>query len=243
MGAMATTDAPGAPGGAATLDALLRRLAADRVLPVVALEEAATAPALAAALADGGLGTIEITFRTPAAAAAIAAVRSARPAHLVGAGTILHPSQADDAVAAGAAFLVTPGTNPRVLDHALALGIPVVPGIATPTELEAVLERGLRVAKLFPAGPLGGPAYARALAGPYPMARLLPTGGIGPAELAAWLAVPTVLAVGGSWLAPREALAEGELTRVRALAAEAVAVARDAAPPAPLPGPPGGGAT
>jgi len=192
------------------------------VVPVVALTRADDAVPVVAALRAGGLPSIEITFRTAAAVEAIERVRDALPDVLLGAGTVLRPDQADAAVAAGARFVVTPGFNPRVVDHCLARSIPVVPGVATPGEVEAALERGIELVKFFPAEALGGTRFLAAVAGPYPTVRFVPSGGLRSEHLAEYLALPNVAACGGTWLAPADTVAAGDWLRVEEHAREAV---------------------
>lgn len=194
------------------------------VLPVVTVVSSEQAVPLAEALLAGGLACVEITFRSDAAAAAIRAIRSHVPGMLVGAGTVLTVAQADAAVEAGAAFLVSPGFGPDVVDLAQARGVPMLPGIATPTELQAALRRDLRVVKVFPAAVLGGPAFLQALEAPYPMMRFVPTGGVTAANLADYLALDCVAAVGGTWLARASTIAAGAWGEVERLAREAAAI-------------------
>ncbi|MFF3737913.1 bifunctional 4-hydroxy-2-oxoglutarate aldolase/2-dehydro-3-deoxy-phosphogluconate aldolase [Streptomyces sp. NPDC002566] len=197
-------------------------LAGSRLLPVLTVASAASAGPLADALAAGGARCAEVTLRTPDAEQALKAM-AAHGALTVGAGTVLTPDQAERAVAAGARFLVSPGFDAEVIDKAKELGVPVVPGAATATELMCALKAGLDTVKLFPAEPLGGTRMIRALAAPFPQARFVPTGGIGPDRLASYLAHPAVLAVGGSWMAADGHLERGEYAEIRRLTAEAVA--------------------
>ena len=197
-------------------------LRAVGVIPVVALDRAEDALPLVDALSVGGLACAEITFRTSSAAAAIAAVRAERPGVLVGAGTILTIAQADAAIEAGASFLVAPGFNPAVVRHSLDRGIPIVPGVCTPSEIELALGFELTLLKLFPAGPIGGPAYIKALTGPYPMVRFVPTGGITIGNLGDYLAIKAVVACGGTWLTRADMIRAGDFAGVEALAREAV---------------------
>jgi 2-dehydro-3-deoxyphosphogluconate aldolase/(4S)-4-hydroxy-2-oxoglutarate aldolase len=199
-------------------------LARAGVLPVVTVASAEQAVPLAQALLAGGLACIEITFRSEAAADAIRAVRSGVPEMLLGAGTVLTTDQADAAIDAGASFLVSPGFGPDVVDHARARGVAMLPGIATPTELQAALARDLRIVKVFPAAVLGGPAFLQALQAPYPMMRFVPTGGVTPASLPEYLALDCVAAVGGTWLARPGTIASGAWDEVERLAREAAAV-------------------
>jgi 2-dehydro-3-deoxyphosphogluconate aldolase / (4S)-4-hydroxy-2-oxoglutarate aldolase len=194
------------------------------VLPVVTVTSPQQAVPLAEALLAGGLACVEITFRSDAAVDAIRAIRSRVPGMLVGAGTVLTTAQADAAIDAGAAFLVSPGFGPDVVDRALARGVAMLPGIATPTELQAALARDLRVVKVFPAAVLGGPAFLQALQAPYPMMRFVPTGGVTPATLPEYLALDCVAAVGGTWLARGPVIASGAWDEVERLAREAAAI-------------------
>jgi 2-dehydro-3-deoxyphosphogluconate aldolase/(4S)-4-hydroxy-2-oxoglutarate aldolase len=198
------------------------------IVPVVTLSRPEQGVPIAEALLAGGLTSVEITLRSDAAMAAIEAIRARVPGLLVGAGTVLTTAQADAAIAAGASFLVAPGFNPAVVDHVLGLGIPMLPGVCTPSEIEQALERGLQLVKFFPAAAMGGVGYLRALAGPYPMLRYVPTGGITPENLAEYLALRSVVAVGGTWLATHDVVAAGEWDTVRDLAAGAAAMFRRA---------------
>lgn len=175
------------------------RLNDARVLPALAITAADTAGLIARTLGDSGLGCVEITFRTAAAEAAIAQA-SALPDVCVGAGTVRSPDQARAAAKAGARFIVTPGTNPAVIEICHELGLPVFPGVATPTEVERAMELGCTVLKLFPAAVLGGPDLLRALAPVYPDATFIPTGGITEANAAEYLRLANVLAVAGTWI-------------------------------------------
>jgi 2-dehydro-3-deoxyphosphogluconate aldolase/(4S)-4-hydroxy-2-oxoglutarate aldolase len=198
------------------------------VVPVVTVSRPEQGVSIAEALLAGGLTCVEITFRSDAAPAAIESIRAHLPGLLVGAGTVLTTAQADAAIAAGASFVVAPGLNPAVVDHVLGRGIPMLPGVCTPSEIEQALARGLRLVKLFPAAAMGGVGFLRALAGPYPMVRYFPTGGITPANVAEYLAVPFVAAVGGTWLATPDVVAAGEWETIRGLAADAAAMVRRA---------------
>lgn len=179
--------------------AILERLATARVIPVASFDDADRAEATARALARAGLGCIEVTFRTPAAAAAIRRARAV-DGMLVGAGTVLSPEQAHQAADAGAEFALAPGLSDDVVRACAAIGMPFFPGVATASEIERARALGLRTLKVFPAATVGGPAFLRAVSATYPDVRFIPTGGIGPESLADYLAVPSVLAVGGSWL-------------------------------------------
>ncbi|NEC26305.1 bifunctional 4-hydroxy-2-oxoglutarate aldolase/2-dehydro-3-deoxy-phosphogluconate aldolase [Streptomyces sp. SID8111] len=188
------------------------------VVPVVVVEDAADAVPLARALVAGGLPAVEVTLRTPAALDAIRAVAAEVPGAVVGAGTVLTPRQADDAVGAGARFLVSPGWTELLLEAMRASGVPFLAGVSTASEVVALLERGVREMKFFPAEASGGTAYLRALAGPLPQARFCPTGGVGPDNAPDYLALPNVGCVGGSWMVPADAVAAGDWARVERLA-------------------------
>lgn len=195
---------------------------------MVVLEDAAAAAPLAAALTAGGLHSVEVTFRTDAAADAIRAMAE-RPDLLVGAGTVLTPAQVDRAVAAGARFVVSPGFGPAVVRHCQELGLPVFPGAATATEIQLALDAGLDTVKFFPAEQLGGLAMIKALAAPFRSVRFIPTGGVNTTNLPDYLGHPAVLAVGGTWMVAPALLAAGRWDEVTRLTAAAVAAARTAA--------------
>ncbi|MFJ9925031.1 2-keto-3-deoxy-phosphogluconate aldolase [Streptomyces misionensis] len=188
------------------------------VVPVVVLPDASVAVPLARALVAGGLPAIEVTLRTPAALDAIRAIADEVPRAVVGAGTVITPEQVDACVAAGARFLVSPGWTQALLDAMRGSGVPFLPGVSTASEVVALLERGVRDMKFFPARAAGGTEYLRSLAGPLPQARFCPTGGIGPATAPEYLALPNVGCVGGSWMVPADAVAERDWARIEALA-------------------------
>jgi 2-dehydro-3-deoxyphosphogluconate aldolase/(4S)-4-hydroxy-2-oxoglutarate aldolase len=196
-------------------ESIVDRLRALRVVPVIVIDSPRDAIPLATALADGGLPCAEITFRTPAAVEALTHIASERPDFLVGAGTVLTPQQADVARRAGAAFAVAPGTNPRIVAHCANIGLPFYPGVATPSDLEAALELGVRTMKFFPAEPLGGVKYLKALAAPYGDVSFMPTGGITRDTLAGYLGFSRIVACGGSWMAPADWIASGSFDRIR----------------------------
>jgi 2-dehydro-3-deoxyphosphogluconate aldolase / (4S)-4-hydroxy-2-oxoglutarate aldolase len=209
----------------------LERIATFGVVPVVVIDDVDAAPSLGEALCAGGLPCAEVTFRTGAAAGALEIL--AGDARLtVGAGTVLDVTAVQRAVSAGAQFIVSPGLDLEVVRRCGELGVPVIPGVATPTEAIAARREGLTAMKLFPAEALGGLPWLSALAAPLPDLQFIPTGGIGPAELPGYLRHPAVLAVGGSWIAPRALLRACEFDQIVALASDAVAsvaAARDAA--------------
>lgn len=194
------------------------------VLPVVTVEAAREAVTLARALVAGGLRAIEITLRTPAGLDAIRAVAAEVPDAIPGAGTVLGAGDLEAAARAGARIAVSPGATPALLAAAASGPLPYLPAVATASELMRVLEAGFSAAKLFPAAALGGVAAVRALAGPFPGVRFCPTGGIDLRSAPPYLALPNVLCVGGSWLAPRDALASGDAARLERLARQAASL-------------------
>jgi len=203
---------------------VLSALGAARLVPVVVLDDAADADALAGALVAGGLPVAEVTFRTAAAQDSIRAM-AARGDILVGAGTILNVAQVDQAVAAGAQYIVSPGLSRAVVERCAELGVLALPGAITASEVTAALELGLTTVKFFPAGTSGGAPAIKALSAPFGGVRFVPTGGVGPKNLADYLALPAVVAVGGSWMCPRDLVKAGDFAGITALTAEAVALA------------------
>lgn len=204
------------------LENALRQL---RIVPVIEIADAGDAVALGKTLVDAGLPVAEVTFRTPAAAASIARMVEEVPGLLVGAGTVLSEADVDAAVDAGAHFLVSPGLNAAVVERARRAGIPIVPGVTSPTEIEAARALGLRLLKLFPAEAVGGLPLVKAFAAPYSDVAFMPTGGITPDSVAAWLQVPNVAACGGSWIATRADIAGQRWDDIRAKASQAVRLA------------------
>ena len=201
---------------------LLLKIEALRVLPVIKIRRAESAEALAAALIAGGLPAAEITFRTDAAEESIRRMAKAYPEMLNGAGTVLTPDQADRAMAAGATFIVSPGLNPKVVEHCVKKGYPVIPGICTPSELECALGFGLEAVKFFPAEAAGGLKMIKAMSAPYGAVRFMPTGGINQNNIKDYLAFPKVLCCGGSWMVPEDKLEAGDYEAITALVREAV---------------------
>jgi 2-dehydro-3-deoxyphosphogluconate aldolase/(4S)-4-hydroxy-2-oxoglutarate aldolase len=193
-------------------------------VPVIVLDDAAAALPLADALLAGGLPCLEVTFRTSAAAAAIALIAAERPEVLIGAGTVLTTAQAAQAQAAGARFVVTPGFGAAVVDWCLEHELPVFPGVCTPTDIELGLARGLDTLKFFPAEPIGGLPYLKAIAAPYGAVRFIPTGGINAANLGSWLGFKSVVACAGSWMAPAEWIRSGAFGRISEETRRAVSV-------------------
>lgn len=216
---MTTTNVP------LTAATVRERFAALRILPVIVIDDPEDAVPLAAALRDGGLPCAEITLRTPRALEALRRIATEVPDMLVGAGTVLTPEQARAARAAGARFIVAPGFNPAVVDYCLAQEIPVFPGVCTPTEIERALGHGLSVLKFFPAEPMGGLAFLKAIAAPYTGVSFMPTGGIGPSNLASYLGFSRVVACGGSWMAPNDLIAARQFDQIRSVTQAAVVLA------------------
>ena len=198
------------------------------LVPVVKIDRAEDAVDLGRALLAGGLPCAEITFRTEAAEEAIRRISASVPDIILGAGTVLSVDQADRAVSAGAQFIVSPGFNQKVVDWCLDKKIPVTPGVATPTEIDMALDKGLNILKFFPAEALGGLATLKAIAAPYVGVKFIPTGGINPANLADYLAHPSVHCCGGSWLVKANLIAAGKFGEITQLAREAVSVVRQA---------------
>lgn len=214
---MTSSATPSAPSDASVLDLA-------PVVPVVVLHDAADAVPLARALVAGGLPAIEVTLRTPAALEAIRAMAAEVPGAVVGAGTVISPQHVRDTVGAGARFLVSPGWTDALLEAMKSSGVPFLPGVSTTSEVVALLERGVREMKFFPAEAAGGTAYLKALSAPLPQARFCPTGGISLASAPSYLALPNVGCVGGSWMVPGDAVAAKDWDRVARLAAEAAAL-------------------
>ncbi|SET55238.1 bifunctional 4-hydroxy-2-oxoglutarate aldolase/2-dehydro-3-deoxy-phosphogluconate aldolase [Oceanicella actignis] len=194
------------------------------VIPVLTVADARTAGPLARALTAGGLYALEVTLRTPAALDAIRAMAQEAPDAVVGAGTLTEPAHVEAALAAGARFGVSPGATPALLEAARAAGLPLLPGVATPSEAMAAMERGYRTLKFFPAEVNGGVAALRAWSGPLAELRFCPTGGISRANAPDYLALGNVLCVGGSWIAPPELIAAEDWEQITRLAAEAAAL-------------------
>jgi 2-dehydro-3-deoxyphosphogluconate aldolase/(4S)-4-hydroxy-2-oxoglutarate aldolase len=204
---------------------LVDRLVQLKIVPVIVIDDPSAAGLLATALVDGGLPCAEVTFRTAAAGEALRAMSESSPDLLLGAGTVLSVAQAKEARSAGAMFIVAPGFNPAVVDHCLDHGIPVFPGVCTPTDIEAAFGKGITTVKFFPAEQIGGLKYLKAIAAPYTMMRFIPTGGINADNLRSYLAFDRVIACGGSWMAPAEWIASRGFARIRDETARAVRVA------------------
>lgn len=209
------------------MDSMLSKIGQIGIVPVIAISDVEKAVPLAKALAAGGIPCAEITFRTAEGEEAIRRIAREVPEVLVGAGTVLTTEQADRAIDAGARFIVTPGFNPRVVDHCLAKGMPITPGCSTPSDMEQAIERGLEVVKFFPAEQSGGLAYIKAVAAPYSMLRFMPTGGISAKNLKEYLSFNKVLACGGSWMVRKELIDAGRFDEITRLCVEAVAIAKE----------------
>ncbi len=196
-------------------------LALSPVMPVVVIDDAKHAAPMAHALRAGGLRTIEVTLRTPAALDAIRAIARETLEVVVGAGTVLNEADLNAAIEAGAAYALSPGATPELMRAALKAPIPFIPGIATSSELMAGLDLGYRCFKFFPAEQLGGVAGLKAIGGPLPKARFCPTGGIGPDAVEKYLALSNVMCVGGSWVTPADKMKSGDWAGIEALARQA----------------------
>jgi 2-dehydro-3-deoxyphosphogluconate aldolase / (4S)-4-hydroxy-2-oxoglutarate aldolase len=194
-----------------------------RLVPVIAIKDADLAPELAAALAAGGLPIVEITMRTEAAASAMSKIAASGAKVTLLAGTVTTPEQAKLAMDSGAELVISPGLNTRVVEHCLKHDIPVLPGVCTPTEIEAARNYGLKYLKFFPAEAYGGVKTLKALADVYGAFGFMPTGGINAQNLGDYLKLPIVLACGGSWMAPSDLIAQRKLEAIQLLVKEAVA--------------------
>ena len=206
---------------------LMNKLFRIGVIPVVVLNDANDSLPLAERLVKGGLPCAEITFRTNAAEESIRRMTRAFPEMTIGAGTVLSCDQADRAVDAGASFIVSPGLNPRVTEHVISKGIPMIPGICTPTEIEAALQFDLKVLKFFPAEPCGGLKMIKALASPYNGISFIPTGGIGPGNIRDYLVFDRIVACGGSWMVSNAMIKDGRFDEIEALTREAAGIVHE----------------
>lgn len=201
-----------------------KRIEELKLVPVVKLNSAGDAAPVAEALCKGGLPVAEVTFRTLAALESIRIMRDRFPQMLTGAGTVVNVEQAEKAFEAGAQFIVSPGMSRAVIEFALGKGIPVYPGACTPTEIMTAMEYGLEIVKFFPAKQYGGLETIKALAGPFPSVRFMPTGGISQQNLKEHLACEKIVACGGSWMVNEGDIKAGNFDRVRELTAEAVSI-------------------
>ena len=206
----------------AQMNDILEKISEIKIVPVVAIDRAEDAENLGRALVNGGIPCAEVTFRTDAAEEAIRILSEKFPEMLVGAGTVLKTEQVDRAIAAGAKFIVSPGLNPKVVGYCVDKGIPMVPGCANPSDIEAALEFDLEVVKFFPAEALGGLKLIKAMAAPYGNVKFMPTGGINANNICDYLAFNKVIACGGSWMVDKKLIAEGKFDEIERLCKEAV---------------------
>ena len=197
------------------------------IIPVVVLDDAKDAKPLGQALMEGGLPCAEVTFRTEAAEESIRILTKEFPDMLVGAGTVLTTEQVDRAVAAGAKFIVSPGTNPRIVKYCVERNIPITPGTANPSDVEQALENGLDVVKFFPAEPLGGLKLIKAMAAPYVGVKFMPTGGINANNVREYLAYDRILACGGSWMVSSDLVKAGDFAKITELTREAADIVKE----------------
>ncbi|MCI9083167.1 MAG: bifunctional 4-hydroxy-2-oxoglutarate aldolase/2-dehydro-3-deoxy-phosphogluconate aldolase [Lachnospiraceae bacterium] len=205
---------------------ITEQLKLTRIIPVVVLNDTANAKPLAKALCDGGLPCAEITFRAEGAAECIQIMSQEYPEMLIGAGTVLTSAQADQAMKAGASFIVSPGLNPTVVKHCIKKKYPIIPGINNPTGIETALSMGLTLVKFFPAEVSGGLEMIKALSAPYPQIQFMPTGGINLENLHTYLACDKVTACGGSWMVKDDLIKAGNFEEIQRLTQEAVRTVR-----------------
>ena len=205
----------------------VEQVAACGVVPVVVLEDAEQAVPTAKALLAGGINAMEITFRTSAAKASIAKVAAEVPEMIVGAGTVINVEQLRDALEAGAKFIVSPGSSAEVIAEAMKRNVPVMPGVVTPSEIMLGLALGVKVFKFFPAESFGGLKTIKALCGPFPQIRFIPTGGINQANAAEYFKNPKIVAVGGSWMVTKDMVAAGDFAGITEKSAAATALCRE----------------
>ena len=206
---------------------MMKKLQKIGIVPVVVLNDVKDALPLAERLVRGGLPCAEVTFRTAAAEESIRQMAKAYPDMIIGAGTVLTCEQADRAIDAGAKFIVSPGFNPKVTEYVLKKGVPMTPGVCTPTEIEAALQFDLDVLKFFPAEPSGGLKMIKALAAPYVGLNFMPTGGIGAGNVRDYLAYDRIVACGGSWMVSGSLVKEGKFDEIEALVKEAADIVKE----------------
>ena len=204
------------------MNEILEKISKIKIVPVVALDRAEDALPLGEALVKGGIPCAEVTFRTAAAEEAIRLMSKEFPDMLIGAGTVLKTEQVDRAVAAGAKFIVAPGLNPKTVGYCVERNIPIVPGCANPSDIEAALEFDLEVVKFFPAEALGGLKLIKAMSAPYGNVRFMPTGGINADNICSYLEFNKVIACGGSWMVDKKLVAAGRFDEIERLCKEAV---------------------
>lgn len=209
------------------MSSIKEQLKALKVIPVIAIDKAEDIIPLGKVLAENGLPAAEITFRSAAAAEAIRLLRETQPDMLIGAGTVLNREQALAAKEAGATFIVSPGFNPNTVKACQEIGIDIVPGVNNPSTVEAALEMGLTTLKFFPAEASGGINMVKSLLAPYTDIELMPTGGINPANIKDYLAIPRVLACGGTWMVDKKLIEAGNWEELARLTREAVALVNE----------------
>jgi len=207
---------------------LITSLEKKRVVPLVQSDDPRTALKISEALLEGGLDVLEVVLRTDAALDCLEAIAKEFPDAHVGAGTVLNADQSKEVIRRGASFIVSPGLDPASVDVAKEAKLPILPGISTATELQTAWNLGLRTVKLFPASLVGGPKMIKALSSVFRDVRFMPTGGVSTANLQDYLAVPAVLACGGSWLTPKDAIDAGEFGAITKLAQEAIDIVQGA---------------
>lgn len=210
------------------MNTAFNKVLSKKIVPVVVMHDADNVDPLSEALIAGGLPCAEITFRTAAALETIYKM-ARRGDMLVGAGTVLSVERVKQAVDAGAGFIVAPGLNPKVVNYCVKNDIPVTPGVCTPSDIEAALDMGVQIMKFFPAGAFGGVKTLKALGGPYTAARFIPTGGINAENLAEYLALPKVVACGGSWMVKSSYITEGAFEEITRLTREALGIVQSLA--------------
>lgn len=209
------------------MNEVLKNLGQYGIVPVVVLNDSKDAKPLADALCEGGLACAEVTFRTEAAAESIRIMTEKHPEMMVGAGTVLTIQQVDEAVAAGAKFIVSPGLNPKIVSYCMEKNIPITPGVATPSEMEQAIELGLNLVKFFPAEPSGGLSMINAVSAPYTMLKFMPTGGINPTNVKEYLKSDKIFACGGSWMVKGNLIDEGNFDKIKELTKEAVEIVKE----------------
>lgn len=209
------------------MNEVLEKLGQYGIVPVVVLNDSKDAGPLADALCEGGLACAEVTFRTEAAAESIKIMSEKHPEMLVGAGTVLTVEQVDEAVAAGAKFIVSPGLNPEVVKYCLDKNIAITPGVVTPSEMEQAIELGLNIVKFFPAEPSGGLSMIKAVSAPYTMLKFMPTGGINPGNVKEYLKSDKIFACGGSWMVKGDLVDAGNFDKIKELTKEAADIVKE----------------
>lgn len=207
---------------------IIMKVAETGLVPLITIDRPEDALRIGEALLEGGLPVAEVTFRTDAAEKAIALLSRELPELTLGAGTVLRTEQADRAANAGARFCVSPGCNPKVIAHCIRIGLPIAPGVCTPSDIEAALEFNLDVLKFFPAETMGGLKNLKAVSAPYGKVKFIPTGGISAKNLPEYLSFDRVIACGGSWIAPGDLIAAGNFSQITTLAREAVQIVKSA---------------